>query len=77
MVLAMGLLVVLRPDGEDDDGCGGDERPDEEGCFADARGAFRGLVGLALRGSMGVLVAGEERVVFGSLVRVSTCVRER
>ena len=40
MVLAVGLLVVLCPDSEDDDGGGGDECPDEEGCFADARGAF-------------------------------------
>lgn len=59
------LLVVLGPDGEDDDGSGGDEGPDEEDDFAEVGGALGRLDG---GGVVGVLpLVGEERALFGRL----------
>lgn len=65
-LFAVRLLVVLRPDGENDDGGGGKESPDKEGGFAEAGRASGGFVGVLNQRGLLVL-AREEGVVFGRL----------
>lgn len=75
-LFAVGLLIVLRPDREDDNGSCGKERPDEEADFADAGGAFGGFIGDGVWRGLIVLV-GEERVVFGRLFQGISCCQRR